>query len=88
MATSIATFPAILKFCATKNLFKQIHKYKTNTLKQHLYQKHNSHFLWGTIAKLSKKETATIRKSSIHFRTKTAFTNINKAKAFNKKFTK
>ena len=24
MATSIATFQAILKFCATKNLFKQI----------------------------------------------------------------
>ena len=63
---------------------KQIHKHKTNTWKQ---QKHNSHSLWGTIAQLSNKKQPTQQNRSISFRTKTAITDIDKAKAFNKQFT-
>ena len=49
--------------------------------------KHNPHFLWGTIAKLSNKKPPTQQNRSIRFGTKTAVTDIDKAKAFNKQFT-
>ena len=64
---------------------KQIHDDKTNTWKQHLDKidrKHNPHSLWATITKLFNKKHATEQKHS--FRTKTAITDIDKSKAFNK----
>ena len=47
---------------------KQIHEHKTNIWKQHLDKidhKHNPHFLWGTIAKLSNKKPPTQQIRSI-----------------------
>ena len=69
---------------------KQIHEHKTNTWKQHLDKidrKHNPHSLWGTIAKLFNKKPPTQQDRSICFGIKTAITDIDKAKAFNKQFT-
>ena len=69
---------------------KQIHEHKTNTWKQHLDKidhKHNPHSLLGTIAKLSNKKQPIQQNKSICFRTKTAITDIDKVKPFNKQFT-
>ena len=78
-------------FTLNNHINKQIHEHKTNTWKKHLDKidhKHNSHSLWCTIAKKSiNKKHPTQQKRSIHFGTKTAITNIDKAKAFNKQFT-
>ena len=69
---------------------KQIHEHKTNTWKQHLDNIdyiHNTHFLWGTIAKLFNKKPPTQQNRSIIFKTISAITDIDKVKAFNKQFT-
>ena len=69
---------------------KKIHEHKTNIWKPHLDKidhKHNPHSLWGTIAKLSNKKQPTQQNRSICFEIKTAITDIEKAKAFNKQFT-
>ena len=69
---------------------KQIHKHKTNTWKQHLDKidhKHNPHTLLGTIAQLSNKKQPTQQNRNIRFKTETAITDIDQAKAFNKQFT-
>ena len=68
---------------------KQIHEHKTSTWKQHLDKidhKHNPHSLWGTTAKLSDKKPPIQQNRNIHFGTKTAIIDIDKAKAFNKQF--
>ena len=66
------------------------YEHKTNVWKQHLDKsdhKYNLHSLWGTIAKLSNKKPPTQQNKSICFETKTAITDIDKAKAFNKLLT-
>ena len=81
------SYPQIITL--NNHINKQIHEHKTNTWKQHLDKidhKHNPHFLWGTIAKLSNKKQPTQQSRSIRFGTKTAITDIDKAKAFDKKF--
>ena len=73
----------------SNHINKEIYEHKTNTWIQHLDKidhKHNSHFLWGTIAKLSNKKQPTQQNRNIRFGTKTAITDIGKAKAFNRQF--